>query len=130
MHRIGLPPRERDAPRRNSSCTAQAAVELAGSNWSRQACPVRSMAKAWPMDTILCCAAIVAGWHTHVDRLEHEQRVAVDQVVQRARAQRHAGDDLERLAGLARAGQAAVLQQRQDRVGDDVGMDAQNPCGR
>ena len=60
-----------------------------------------------------------------VDRLEREQRVAVDEVVQPPAADREAGDDLAPLPRLAPAGEDAALQQRDDPVGDDVGVDTE-----
>ena len=59
-----------------------------------------------------------------VDRLEAEQRIAVDQVVEPLGAQGKAGHDLVALAGFPAAGHYALFQQRNDRVGDDVGVDA------
>ena len=64
----------------------------------------------------------------HVDRLEREQRVAVDQVVQSPGTHGEAGHDLVALARLPPPGEDALLQQRNDRVGDHVRVDAQVPA--
>ena len=60
----------------------------------------------------------------HLDRLEGKQRVAVDQVIQTPRPHGETGDDLAGLLGLAPPGQDAVFEQRNDRVGNHIRMNA------
>lgn len=60
-----------------------------------------------------------------LDGLEAEQGIAVDRVVQVTAAHRKAGDDLAAVLRLRAPGQHALLDQGQQRVGDDVGVHAQ-----
>jgi hypothetical protein len=60
-----------------------------------------------------------------IDRLEGEQRIAIDHVVQPIAADCEAGDDLAALARLALPGEDAFLQQRDHRVGDHIRVDAE-----
>ena len=60
-----------------------------------------------------------------LDREEGDARVAVDHVVETPRAHGHAGHDLPGVQGLPRARHDAALHEVHDRLGDDVGVDAQ-----
>lgn len=60
-----------------------------------------------------------------LDGLEREQRVAVDDLEQPARAEGVAGDDAPALQALAPAVDDALVEQRHDGVGDGVGVDAE-----
>jgi hypothetical protein len=61
---MGLPRRAARGAAQELALRRQAAEEAALVNWSAQTWPVRSTAKACVTDTILCCAAMVAGSHT------------------------------------------------------------------
>ena len=65
------------------------------------------------------------GVANRIHRLHGKQRVVVNQVVQCTGPQCHAGDNFEWFTGLAGTGQAAVLQQRNEGIGNDVGVHPQ-----
>jgi hypothetical protein len=66
-----------------------------------------------------------------VDRLEHETRIAVDELVQPTRTHGPAGDDLAGTVGLADARDHAALDQLDEGLGDDVGVNAEvAPVGK
>ena len=65
------------------------------------------------------------GTANHVNGLEEKERVAINDVVKPTGADGETGDDLAALLGFFASGQDAFLQQRNDRIGDHVGMNAE-----
>jgi len=58
-------------------------------------------------------------------RMELEERVVVDEIVEAAGSHAEAGDDLPVIDGLLRAGDGAALDERHDPVAEHFGVDAE-----